>query len=83
QTCALSDLLEPTARLLADATRYQLAARVLREAPGPYPSLTRSFTDQVTGPDAGLDSPEPRSGLGPEAVLAGSGVGGDAARVPA
>ncbi|WP_267245952.1 UvrD-helicase domain-containing protein [Streptomyces sp. PR69] len=36
--------LEPTARLLADATRYQLAARVLREAPGPYPSLTRSFS---------------------------------------
>jgi len=35
--------LEPTSRLLADATRYQLAARVLREAPGPYPSLTRSF----------------------------------------
>lgn len=35
--------LEPTARLLADATRFQLAARVLREAPGPYPSLTRSF----------------------------------------
>ncbi|MFI6082609.1 UvrD-helicase domain-containing protein [Streptomyces sp. NPDC051217] len=35
--------LEPTARLLADATRYQLAARVLKDAPGPYPSLTRSF----------------------------------------
>ncbi|MFD3484355.1 UvrD-helicase domain-containing protein [Streptomyces sp. NPDC058665] len=35
--------LEPTARLLADATRFQLAARVLKEAPGPYPSLTRSF----------------------------------------
>ncbi|MCQ0023790.1 DEAD/DEAH box helicase, partial [Streptomyces somaliensis DSM 40738] len=35
--------LEPTARLLADATRHQLAARVLREAPGPYPALTRSF----------------------------------------
>ncbi|MET9104656.1 UvrD-helicase domain-containing protein [Streptomyces antibioticus] len=40
--------LEPTARLLADATRYQLAARVLREAPGPYPSLTRSFADLVS-----------------------------------
>ncbi|MFF7447313.1 MULTISPECIES: UvrD-helicase domain-containing protein [unclassified Streptomyces] len=39
--------LEPTSRLLADATRYQLAARVLREAPGPYPSLTRSFPDLV------------------------------------
>lgn len=40
--------LEPTARLLADATRFQLAARVLREAPGPYPSLTRSFPDLVS-----------------------------------
>ncbi|WP_097268759.1 ATP-dependent helicase [Streptomyces sp. TLI_55] len=39
--------LEPTSRLLADATRYQLAARVLREAPGPYPALTRSFPDLV------------------------------------
>ncbi|MBD0706940.1 MULTISPECIES: ATP-dependent helicase [unclassified Streptomyces] len=40
--------LEPTTRLLADATRYQLAARVLREAPGPYPALTRSFPTLVT-----------------------------------
>ncbi|MER5752452.1 ATP-dependent DNA helicase [Streptomyces sp. NPDC002088] len=40
--------LEPTARLLADATRYQLAARVLREAPGSYPALTRSFPDLVS-----------------------------------
>ncbi|MEU9979832.1 UvrD-helicase domain-containing protein [Streptomyces sp. NPDC050856] len=40
--------LEPTARLLADATRYQLAARVLREAPGPYPSLTKSFPTLVS-----------------------------------
>lgn len=39
--------LEPSTRLLADATRYQLAARVLREAPGPYPALTRSFPDLV------------------------------------
>ncbi|MEV6327115.1 UvrD-helicase domain-containing protein [Streptomyces sp. NPDC051909] len=39
--------LEPTSRLLADATRYQLAARVLREAPGPYPALTRSFPTLV------------------------------------
>ncbi|WP_051944933.1 ATP-dependent helicase [Streptacidiphilus rugosus] len=31
--------LEPDARLLADATRFQLAARVLRQAPGPYPAL--------------------------------------------
>ncbi len=40
--------LEPTTRLLADATRYQLAARVLREAPGPYPALTRSFSTLVS-----------------------------------
>ncbi|MBB5936812.1 ATP-dependent DNA helicase [Streptomyces zagrosensis] len=39
---------EPGARLLADATRFQLAARVLRTAPGPYPALTRSFADLVT-----------------------------------
>ncbi|MFT2015215.1 UvrD-helicase domain-containing protein [Streptomyces sp. 796.1] len=39
---------EPGARLLADATRFQLAARVLRAAPGPYPALTRSFADLVT-----------------------------------
>lgn len=39
--------LEPTSRLLADATRFQLAARVLREAPGPYPALTRSVPDLV------------------------------------
>ncbi|WP_421110566.1 UvrD-helicase domain-containing protein [Streptomyces sp. NEAU-S77] len=40
--------LEPSARLLADATRFQLAARVLRTAPGPYPALTRPFADLVT-----------------------------------
>ncbi|MFJ6655440.1 UvrD-helicase domain-containing protein [Streptomyces sp. NPDC091377] len=40
--------LEPTSRLLADATRFQLAARVLREAPGLYPALTRSFPDLVS-----------------------------------
>ncbi|WP_432133971.1 UvrD-helicase domain-containing protein [Streptomyces sp. bgisy154] len=40
--------LEPTSRLLADATRYQLAARVLRESSGPYPALTRSFADLVS-----------------------------------
>ncbi|MGV9423838.1 UvrD-helicase domain-containing protein [Streptomyces sp. NPDC003656] len=47
--------LEPSSRLLADATRYQLAARVLREAPGPYPALTRSFADLV-GDLLALDS---------------------------
>ncbi|MEU7483179.1 UvrD-helicase domain-containing protein [Streptomyces sp. NPDC042319] len=38
---------EPSARLLADATRFQLAARVLREAPGPYPALTTSLPTLV------------------------------------
>ncbi|MFH8434338.1 UvrD-helicase domain-containing protein [Streptomyces sp. NPDC018007] len=40
--------LEPSTRLLADATRYQLAAKVLRTAPGPYPALTRSFPTLVS-----------------------------------
>ncbi|MEV6677084.1 UvrD-helicase domain-containing protein [Streptomyces erythrochromogenes] len=39
--------LEPSSRLLADATRFQLAAKVLRDAPGPYPSLTKSVPDLV------------------------------------
>ncbi|MFG2878435.1 UvrD-helicase domain-containing protein [Streptomyces sp. NPDC048337] len=39
--------LEPSSRLLADATRFQLAAKVLREAPGPYPFLTKSVPDLV------------------------------------
>ncbi|KIZ14216.1 ATP-dependent DNA helicase [Streptomyces natalensis ATCC 27448] len=39
--------LEPSARLLADATRFQLAARVLRAAPGPYPALTKSLPSLV------------------------------------
>ncbi|MFC6061030.1 ATP-dependent DNA helicase [Streptomyces ochraceiscleroticus] len=38
---------EPSARLLADATRFQLAARVLRAAPGPYPALTTSLPTLV------------------------------------
>ncbi|MFI8994532.1 UvrD-helicase domain-containing protein [Streptomyces sp. NPDC053542] len=38
---------EPSARLLADATRFQLAARVLRTAPGPYPALTTSLPTLV------------------------------------
>ncbi|WP_079123643.1 ATP-dependent DNA helicase [Streptomyces sp. NBRC 110611] len=39
--------LEPSARLLADATRFQLAARTLRAAPGPYPALTTSLPSLV------------------------------------
>ncbi|MFI0859728.1 UvrD-helicase domain-containing protein [Streptomyces smyrnaeus] len=34
--------LEPTVRLLADATRFQLAAGVLRAAQGPFEALTKS-----------------------------------------
>ncbi|MGQ4512211.1 UvrD-helicase domain-containing protein [Streptomyces sp. DW26H14] len=40
--------LEPSSRLLADATRFQLAARVLREAPGPYPMLTKTLPALVS-----------------------------------
>ena len=40
--------LEPTARLLADATRYQLAAQVLRAAPGPFPALTKGIPALVS-----------------------------------
>lgn len=32
---------EPTTRLITDATRYRLAAQVVAEAAGPYPSLAR------------------------------------------
>ncbi|MFI5532811.1 ATP-dependent helicase [Kitasatospora sp. NPDC051853] len=39
--------IEPDVRLLADATRYQLAARVLRSSRGPYPHLTGAFSGLV------------------------------------
>ncbi|MFI7138382.1 UvrD-helicase domain-containing protein [Streptomyces massasporeus] len=61
--------LEPTSRLLADATRFQLAARVLREAPGPYPALTRSFPDLV-GDLLALDSELSEHLVRPEALRA-------------
>ena len=35
---------EPRARLLADATRFQLASRVLRQASGPFPSLSKPLS---------------------------------------
>ncbi|OEV06899.1 ATP-dependent DNA helicase, partial [Streptomyces nanshensis] len=38
---------EPGARLLADATRFQLAASVLRADPGPFEALTKSVTALV------------------------------------
>ncbi|MER6672520.1 ATP-dependent DNA helicase [Streptomyces sp. NPDC000983] len=61
--------LEPTSRLLADATRFQLAARVLREAPGPYPALTRSFADLV-GDLLALDAELAEHLVRPEALRA-------------
>ncbi|WP_405744362.1 UvrD-helicase domain-containing protein [Streptomyces sp. NBC_01525] len=39
--------IEPGAHLLADATRFQLAARVLRAAQGPFPALTTSLPTLV------------------------------------
>ncbi|MFE3196364.1 UvrD-helicase domain-containing protein [Embleya sp. NPDC059237] len=39
--------LEPSARLLADATRFQLAARAARTARGPFPTLTGRLPDVV------------------------------------
>jgi len=47
--------IEPRSRLLADATRYQLAARVLRRRRSPLPDLTGPFTDLV-GKVVALDS---------------------------
>ncbi|MFJ9578497.1 UvrD-helicase domain-containing protein [Streptomyces sp. NPDC101191] len=61
--------LEPTSRLLADATRYQLAARVLRESPGPYPALTRSFPTLV-GDLLALDAELAEHLVRPERLLA-------------
>ncbi|MCX5399594.1 UvrD-helicase domain-containing protein [Streptomyces sp. NBC_00102] len=61
--------LEPTTRLLADATRYQLAARVLRDAPGPYPELTHSFPTLV-GDLLALDGELAEHLVEPEALAA-------------
>ncbi len=38
---------EPSARLLADATRFQLAERALRRARGPFPELEKTVTSLV------------------------------------
>ncbi|MFJ1568303.1 UvrD-helicase domain-containing protein [Streptomyces erythrochromogenes] len=57
--------LEPSSRLLADATRFQLAAKVLRDAPGPYPSLTKSVPDLV-GDLLALDAELSEHLVGPE-----------------
>ncbi|GAA2819768.1 hypothetical protein GCM10010441_50160 [Kitasatospora paracochleata] len=39
--------IEPDVRLLADATRFQLAAKVLRSARGPFPALSGTFSSLV------------------------------------
>ncbi|MDQ0310481.1 DNA helicase-2/ATP-dependent DNA helicase PcrA [Kitasatospora herbaricolor] len=39
--------IEPEVRLLADATRFQLAAKVLRSERGPFPALTGTFSALV------------------------------------
>ncbi|WP_369201862.1 UvrD-helicase domain-containing protein [Streptomyces sp. PU-14G] len=49
--------IEPSVRLLADATRFQLAAGVLRAAEGPYEALTKSvpaLVEDVLALDAEL-----------------------------
>ncbi|MDH6116492.1 DNA helicase-2/ATP-dependent DNA helicase PcrA [Kitasatospora sp. GAS204A] len=49
--------IEPDVRLLADATRFQLAARVLRSARGPFPHLKDRFSalvSELTALDAEL-----------------------------
>ncbi|WP_035798197.1 ATP-dependent DNA helicase [Kitasatospora mediocidica] len=49
--------IEPDVRLLADATRFQLAARVLRTARGPFPHLRDTFSTlvaEITALDAEL-----------------------------
>ncbi|WP_327068836.1 ATP-dependent DNA helicase [Kitasatospora sp. NBC_01302] len=49
--------IEPDVRLLADATRFQLAARVLRSARGPFPHLKDRFAalvGELTALDAEL-----------------------------
>ncbi len=38
---------EPSARLLADATRFQLAERALRQARGPFPELDKTVASLV------------------------------------
>ena len=60
---------EPRARLLADATRYQLAARVLRRHRGPVVSLTRPLT-MLVGELVALDAELSEHLVEPEDLLA-------------
>jgi DNA helicase-2/ATP-dependent DNA helicase PcrA len=60
---------EPRSRLLADATRYQLAARVLRRHRGPVVSLTRPLT-MLVGELVALDAELSEHLVEPEELLA-------------
>lgn len=46
---------EPQSRLLADASRFQLAARAVRRAPGPFRLLTKTL-DNLVADVVGLDA---------------------------
>ncbi|MEU6231744.1 ATP-dependent DNA helicase [Kitasatospora sp. NPDC047058] len=59
--------IEPDVRLLADATRFQLAAKVLRTARGPFPALTGTFANLVADLIA-LDGELAEHLVGPEAL---------------
>ncbi len=61
--------IEPRSRLLADATRYQLAARVLRRHRGPIALLTRPLS-MLVGELVALDAELSEHLVGPEALLA-------------
>jgi DNA helicase-2/ATP-dependent DNA helicase PcrA len=60
---------EPRSRLLADATRYQLAARVLRRHRGPVVDLTRPLS-MLVGELVSLDAELSEHLVSPEALLA-------------
>ena len=61
--------IEPRSRLLADATRYQLAARVLRRHRGPVVSLTRPM-NMLVGELVALDAELSEHLVSPEELLA-------------
>jgi DNA helicase II / ATP-dependent DNA helicase PcrA len=63
---------EPRARLLADATRYQLAARVLRRHRGPVVSLTRPLS-MLVGELVALDAELSEHLVEPEQLAAWDG----------
>ena len=65
--------IEPDVRLLADATRFQLAAKVLRSARGPFPALTGTFSALVADLTA-LDGELAEHLAEPEALRAYDGA---------